>query len=139
MIVFHLDMGANVAPYVQLVQQVKHALRLGALRDGDQLPTVREVAAQLAINPNTVLRAYRELERDGILASRQGLGTFVRHSLPDASMASYVALRKSLARWLRAARADGLDDDSIAALFATTLTETAHETESAELDEGHSA
>jgi GntR family transcriptional regulator len=132
MLVFHLDTRANVAPYVQLVQQVKHALRLGTLRTGDQLPTVREVAAHLAINPNTVLRAYRELEHDGIIASRPGLGTFVQQAPPDASMAAYVALRQSLARWLRQARANELDDDSILALFATTLAESARLSEESE-------
>lgn len=139
MIIFHLDPGANVAPYVQLVQQVKHALRLGTLRDGDQLPTVREVASWLAINPNTVLRAYRELEREGIAASRPGLGTFVRRAPTDASLANYIALRQSLARWLREARAGGLDDDSIVALFATTLAETARQGEDAESHEGNLA
>jgi GntR family transcriptional regulator len=148
MLVFHLDTRANVAPYVQLVQQVKHALRLGTLRIDDQLPTVRDVAAHLAINPNTVLRAYRELEHDGIIASRPGLGTFVQLAPPDASMAGYVALRQSLAHWMRQARANGLDDDSILALFATTLTESVRLSEKSaqgvdnvdtELHEGHLA
>lgn len=139
MITFHLDAGANVAPYVQLMQQVKHALRLGALREGDQLPTIREVAGQLAINPNTVLRAYRELEREGIIASHPGLGTFVRRVPPDASMASYVSLRQSLTRWLREARASSLDDESIVALFSTTLAETARQSAEAEAHEEHLA
>ena len=62
MIEFHLDRRSGVAPYQQVVQQVRHALRLGFLEVGDQLPTLREMVASLAINPNTVLKAYKELE-----------------------------------------------------------------------------
>jgi GntR family transcriptional regulator len=138
-IVFHMDTKANVAPYIQLVQQAKHALRLGTLREGDQLPTVREVATQLAINPNTVLRAYRELEHDGVVATRQGVGTFVWHAPVDGSMASYASLRQSLTAWLRAARAGDLDDDSIVALFSTTLAETAQQNAGGETHEEHLA
>ena len=77
MIEFHLDPRSGVAPYLQIVQQVKEALRLGLLDVGDQLPTVREVVAELAINPNTVARAYEALERDGVIVRRQGSGCFV--------------------------------------------------------------
>ena len=77
MILFHLDAHSGVAPYLQLVQQVKQVLRLGQLQVGDQLPTVREVVEKLAINCNTALKAYRELEHDGLIASRPGQGTFV--------------------------------------------------------------
>ena len=69
---FHLDARSGVAPYLQLIHQVRHALRLDVLREGEQLPTVKEVAAGLAINPNTVLKAYRELEHRGIAAGRPG-------------------------------------------------------------------
>ncbi|MFD0854965.1 GntR family transcriptional regulator, partial [Actinomadura adrarensis] len=75
MIEFHLDGRSGVSPYLQIVRQVRQALRLGLLREGDQLPTVKEVVARLAINPNTVLKAYRELERDGLVAARPGVGT----------------------------------------------------------------
>ncbi|MFC7592111.1 GntR family transcriptional regulator [Nonomuraea antimicrobica] len=74
MIEFHLDGRSGVSPYLQLVQQVRHALRLGLLREGDQLPTVKEVVARLAINANTVLKAYRELEHEGLVAPGQGWG-----------------------------------------------------------------
>ncbi len=77
MIEFHLDARSGVSPYLQIVHQVRQALRLGLLREGDQLPTVKEVVARLAINPNTVLKAYRELEHDGLVAARPGIGTFV--------------------------------------------------------------
>ena len=73
MIDFHLDSRSGVSPYMQIVQQVRHALRLGLLEEGDQLPTVKEVVASLAINPNTVLKAYRELEHSG--SSRRGRGS----------------------------------------------------------------
>jgi GntR family transcriptional regulator len=124
MIEFHLDTHSGVAPYLQLVQQVKQALRLGLLDVGDQLPTVREVVAQLAINPNTVLKAYRELEHEGLVASRPGQGTFVQRTLAGTGLSSHAALRRSLVRWLQSARAAGLDEESILALFLSTFQDT---------------
>ena len=121
MIEFHLDAGSGMSPYLQLVRQVRHALRLGLLREGDQLPTVKDVVARLAINPNTVLKAYRELERDGLVAARPGIGTFVTRSLTDSSFAAHEPLRRELSRWLAKARLAGLDDESIEALFMTTF------------------
>src|SRR5258708_9291242 len=85
---FHLDARAGVAPYLQLIHQVRHALRLGLLREGDQLPTVKEVVARLAINPNTVLKAYRQLEYEGLAAARPGIGTFVTATLNGGSLAA---------------------------------------------------
>jgi GntR family transcriptional regulator len=121
MIAFRLDTASGLAPYLQLVQQVKHALRLGLLEVGDQLPTVKEVVAQLAINPNTVLKSYRELEFEGLIESRPGVGTFVLRTLAGPSLASHAALRRDLLRWLRAAQAAGLDPESIEALFTSTF------------------
>ncbi len=118
---FYLDATSGVPPYQQLVQQVRRALRLGMLDVGDQLPTVKEVVGQLAINPNTVLKAYRELERDGIVTARPGLGTFITRSLADDTIAAHAALRRELHRWMVRARQAGLDDESIEALFATTF------------------
>jgi GntR family transcriptional regulator len=118
---FRLDARSGVAPYQQLVQQVRQALRLGLLQEGDQLPTVKDVVARLAINPNTVLKAYRELEREGLAAGRPGLGTFVTRTLADASLTAHGPLRKDLTRWLAKARRAGLDDDSIEALFQDTF------------------
>jgi len=83
MIEFSLDSHSGVSPYLQVVHQVRRALRLGLLEEGDQLPTVKDVVATLAINPNTVLKAYRELERDGLVSARPGVGTFVTRSLAD--------------------------------------------------------
>ena len=121
MIQFSLDARSGVSPYLQVVQQVRQAMRLGLLHEGDQLPTVKDVVASLAINPNTVLKAYRELERDGLVVARQGVGTFVTRTLTDASVASHGALREELLRWLATARSAGLDDESIEALFTTTF------------------
>ncbi|MBO0846232.1 MAG: GntR family transcriptional regulator [Nocardioides sp.] len=127
MIEFHLDERSGLAPYQQLVRQVRQALRLGMLRQGDQLPTVKEVVGSLAINPNTVLKAYRELERDGVVKPRPGVGTFVTATLPDTSFAAHGPLRTDLRRWLAKARRSGLDDESIEALFATTFRESSEE------------
>ena len=124
---FSLDSRSGVAPYLQVVQQVRHAIRLGLLRRGDQLPTVKDVVARLAINPNTVLKAYRELERDGLVAARQGVGTFVIGTLDGASPSAFLPLSRDLHRWLAKARAAGLDDESIEALFASTLRAAAQE------------
>ncbi|MGW0801579.1 GntR family transcriptional regulator [Nonomuraea sp. NPDC002799] len=124
---FHLDGRSGVSPYLQLVQQVRHALRLGVLREGDQLPTVKEVVAQLAINANTVLKAYRELEHLGLAAARPGVGTFVTATLTDTSLAAHGPLRLELQRWLAKARRAGLDEESIEALFMTTFRTTSQE------------
>jgi GntR family transcriptional regulator len=129
MIEFHLDTHSGVAPYLQIVQQVKQALRLGLLEVGDQLPTVREVVVQIAINPNTVLKAYRELEHDGLVASRPGQGTFILRTLAGTSLANQAALRRSLDRWLRSAQEAGLDNESILALFLSTFQDIQKETE----------
>ena len=127
MIEFHLSSRSGVSPYMQIVQQVRQALRLGLLRDGEQLPTVKEVVARLAINPNTVLKAYRELEHAGLVAARPGVGTFVTATLSDESLASHAPLRRELQRWLIKARAAGLDEESIEALFRDTFRAVAFE------------
>jgi GntR family transcriptional regulator len=117
MIEFHLDRRSGVAPYQQVVQQVRQALRLGLLEVDEQLPTVKEVVASLAINPNTVLKAYKELEHLGLVVARPGVGTFVTKTLQDESLAAHGPLRQSLQRWLAQARRAGLDEESIQALF----------------------
>jgi len=120
---FHLDPRSGVATYLQIVQQVKEALRLGVLDVGDQLPTVREVVADLAINPNTVAKAYRDLEREGLVVARQGRGTFIANTLARPSLRHHEMLRAELERWLAAADAAGLDEESVRALVSTTLRE----------------
>ncbi|WP_112675197.1 GntR family transcriptional regulator [Micromonospora saelicesensis] len=121
MIEFHLDARSGVAPYMQLIRQVRHALRLGVLNEGDKLPTVKEVVARVAINPNTVSKAYRELEYEGLVTARPGLGTFVTRTLAGDSLSKHEPLRQGLARWLTEAREAGLDDESIEALFTSSF------------------
>jgi GntR family transcriptional regulator len=118
---FRLDAASGVPTYLQLVHQVEHALRLGYLKPGDQLPKVRDVVASLAINPNTVLKAYKELETKGLAAGRPGQGTFVQATLSQVALPELTALRRSLLGWLTTADAAGLDEDGIAALFTNTL------------------
>jgi GntR family transcriptional regulator len=118
---FRLDPASGVPTYLQLVQQVEHALRLGYLKPGDQLPKVRDVVASLAINPNTVLKAYRELETKGLTAGRPGQGTFIKAALGQVALPELAGLRKALLGWLDAADAAGLDEDGVVALFASAL------------------
>ena len=120
-IVFRLDPTSGVPTYLQIVQQVEQALRVGYLGMGDQLPKVREVVASLAINPNTVLKAYRELEHKGLAAGRPGQGTFIEGTLGVVPAAGQQALRRRLTRWLTEATAAGLDEAGITALFASAL------------------
>jgi GntR family transcriptional regulator len=122
---FRLDARSGVPTYLQLVQQVKQAVRLGILHPGDQLPTVKEVVSQLAINPNTVLKAYRELDQEGFAEGRRGQGTFISAAQPQIEPPiepdRVDALRASLREWVRGARAAGLDEDTMAALFHDTV------------------
>jgi GntR family transcriptional regulator len=118
---FVLDSRSRVSTYMQLVLQVKQALRVGLLVPGDQLPRVREVAGSLAINPNTVLKAYRELEIAGLAEGRPGVGTFITRTLAGPSLASQVDLREDLVTWLRKAEAAGLAREDITALIDTTM------------------
>ncbi len=131
MVAYRIDRRTGVATYVQIVQQTKQALRLGLLEPGDKLPTAREVVEATAINPNTVLKAYRELEREGLVEARRGLGTFVRRSLGAARANS--PLTAELSDWAARARAEGLDRDDVAALFTAVLDEQF----AAELNEDH--
>ena len=118
MIEFRLDARSGVPTYLQLVQQVRQAVRLGILHPGDQLPTVKEVVASLAINPNTVLKAYRELDLDGIVEGRRGQGTFVSSQPPPLQPDRVDALRATLRNWVDSAQAAGFDEDAMAELFA---------------------
>jgi GntR family transcriptional regulator len=126
---FHLRSDSGVPAYLQLAQQVRQAVRMGVLEVGDKLPTVKEVVAQVAINPNTVMKAYWELEREGLVEGRQGVGTFVsrRPSGPPSGVAQ--RLTRSLGRWVESARAEGLDDEAIESMLrATLLASSAEET-----------
>ncbi|MGP4046299.1 GntR family transcriptional regulator [Streptomyces sp. 2A115] len=119
MVEYRIDRRSGVATYVQIVQQTKQALRLGLLEPGDKLPTAREVVEATAINPNTVLKAYRELEREGLVEARRGLGTFVQRSLSTTPADS--PLRAELAEWASRAHAAGLGREDVAALFTSVL------------------
>ena len=120
---FHPDRRSAVPAYRQLVDQVREAIALGTLRPGDQLPTVHEAVSQLLISPNTVLKAYRDLERAGLTIGRPGAGTFVRDTLARTDVAAHAGLRLRLREWLHAAAAAGLDDDAIDAIIAVTRRE----------------
>jgi GntR family transcriptional regulator len=119
-----LSPRSGVAPYAQLAAQVRQAIRMGILRPGDQLPTVKQAVASLAINPNTVLKAYRELEHEGLIAGRPGQGTFVLRFIGGPPSDELMSLRRSLERWLETALAAGLDADSVAALLEEALRTT---------------
>ncbi|MER5600939.1 GntR family transcriptional regulator [Streptomyces sp. NPDC002265] len=109
--------------YQQIVQQTKQALRLGILMPGDRLPTAKEVAETCAVNPNTTLKAYRELEREGLAEPRPGLGTFVRRSLARPQAGADSPLRGELEAWMTRAREAGLEPEDVAALVASVLEE----------------
>ena len=121
MIDFRLDARSGVPTYLQLVQQVRHAIRLGLLRPGDQLPTVKEVVGGLAINPNTVLKAYRALDQEGLVEGRRGQGTFVSWTLDAAEPPEHAALQHALQGWIKRAQAAGFDEEGVVALIAATL------------------
>jgi GntR family transcriptional regulator len=115
---FRLDGSSGVPPYLQIVHQVRQSLLLGYLREGDRLPTVKDVAADLAINPNTVVKAYRQLEHEGLAGGRPGQGTFITASGSPALPEAQQVLRASLERWLRAAEEAGLSEEAVTALIA---------------------
>jgi len=118
---FRLDPASGVPTHLQLVHQVEHAMRLGYLKPGDQLPKVRDAVASLAINPNTVLKAYRELEIKGLATGRPGQGTFIKATLSQATLPELTRLRRSLLAWLNTADTAGLDEDGMVALFTSEL------------------
>ena len=118
---FRIDRRSGVAAYQQIVLQTKQALRLGVLVPGDRLPTAKAVAASCAVNPNTTLKAYRELEREGLVEPRPGLGTFVRRSLARPQAGADSPLRGALETWMDRAREAGLEREDVAALFASVL------------------
>ena len=120
---FQLSTSSGVPAYLQVVQQVERALRMGVLRPGDRLPTVKEVVADVAINPNTVLKAYRELESRGLVEGRQGVGTFVLRRPAGPAPEVQARLARTLERWVKSAREQGLDEASIQALLRSAAQE----------------
>lgn len=122
MIYFHLDPRSGIPTYLQLVNQVRHAVRSGTLRPGAQLPAAREVVAALAINPNTVFKAYRQLEHERLVISRPGQGTFIAATAPDPiDQQVQRKLRRSIDSWLSTAQDAGVDRDAAVALFSVAL------------------
>ena len=124
---FHLSSDSGVPAYLQLVQQIKQALRMGLIDVGDKLPTVKEVVAEVAVNPNTVMKAYWELEHEGLVEGRQGVGTFVSKRPDGPPPGTHVRLARSLSRWIGSARAEGMDDESIEAMLRATLVSASSE------------
>ena len=118
---FQLSQDSGVPAYLQLAQQVKQAIRMGVLDVGDKLPTVKEVVAEVAVNPNTVMKAYWQLEHEGLVEGRQGVGTFVARRPAGPPPATQHRLARTLERWVQAARDAGLDDDGIESMVRATL------------------
>jgi GntR family transcriptional regulator len=127
LITFHLAARSSLPPYVQLVEQVRQALLNGVLRPGDRLPTVKEVVGSLAINPNTVLKAYRDLEREGLVEGRQGVGTFVLRRPDGPPPNEQASLTRSLTAWVAKAQRAGLADADIESLVRSVLRAAADE------------
>ena len=124
MIALRLDSNSGVSTYLQLVHQVRQAVQLGVLREGDQLPTVKEVVAELAINPNTVLKAYRELEHEGLAVGRPGVGTFITRTSTAPSPEVQARLRSDLTRWAGRANDAGLDVETMVGMLRSVVNET---------------
>lgn len=120
---FRINAGSGVPIYRQLVEQVRREVMLGRLAAGDQLPTLRDVVDALAINPNTVVKAYAELEHEGLVVRRQGMGTFVTAAPPAGALVAPPAVRESLFRWVRRAREAGLSGEQIRLLVSVALDE----------------
>uniref|UniRef100_A0AAU2UWB1 GntR family transcriptional regulator n=1 Tax=Streptomyces sp. NBC_00003 TaxID=2903608 RepID=A0AAU2UWB1_9ACTN len=124
MVVFRIERRSGVPAYLQIVHQVEQALRMGALGEGDRLPTAAQVAADTKVNPNTTLKAYRELERSGLVEVRQGAGTFITRSLAPPQSDPESPLRAQLADWMREAVALGLSEQEVGALFDAVREQT---------------
>jgi GntR family transcriptional regulator len=122
---FRVDAGSDVPIYRQLVQQVRRDVMLGRLRPGEQLPSVKEVVDSLSVNPNTVMKAFSELEHQGVVVRRQGVGTFVATAPSLGSLAEAPRLLGPLARWVDRARREGLSAEQIRMLLEVALDEAA--------------
>ena len=122
MIHLRLEPHSAMPAYAQLVRQVRSAVLRGVLVPGDRLPSAREVVSLLAINPNTVLKAYTQLEHEGVAFSRAGQGTFIADTAPRSILASTLRrLEPGLLRWIAKARAAGLSEEAVYALFESAV------------------
>lgn len=127
---FLIEPSSGVPTYLQIVQQVENALRVGLLKVGDRLPRVKDVVEASAINPNTVLKAYKDLEQKGLAEGKQGIGTFIVASPHAADLKDFIQLKKSFSQgWLKQARNQGLDNDSILAIIQLALTENSEQSD----------
>jgi GntR family transcriptional regulator len=118
---FRSNPASGVPVYLQLIEQVKHAIDIGALRPGDQLPAIRRVAEDLVINPNTVAKAYRELEHEGVIELRQGSGAFVSENGRASRVARVKTAQPVLQAALERLTAAGLTSEEIRRLFEAEL------------------
>jgi len=121
MILLRINNRSGVPPYLQIVQQIKHDIRMGLLKEGDKLPTVKEAVTMTTVNPNTVFKAYRELENQGFVKGQPGIGIFVLKQSDAPSPDAQAKLTANLSRWMLEARRLGLDDEEVEALFHITL------------------
>ncbi|HEY8296873.1 MAG TPA: GntR family transcriptional regulator [Candidatus Baltobacteraceae bacterium] len=122
--IFTVDPRSGVPIYLQLIEQVKRSVALGVLQSGEQLPTVKQLALDLTINPNTVARAYRDLERDSVIETAPGRGSFVRDNgsaeAPSRAAADAVA-KDALVLAVREAKSVGLSREQTRGLFSSAL------------------
>ena len=123
---FHLNQKSGVPAYQQIIQQVKHGLRLNFLDIGDQLPTVREVTSSIVINPNTVLKAYRQLENEGLVETRQGQGTFIVATLGNTDL-DFTFFQSQLKEWICHVLQNGYTREDVEAVFYYSLQEALSE------------
>jgi len=122
--VFTVDPRSGVPIYLQIIEQIKRSVALGLLAPGEQLPTVKQLALDLTVNPNTVARAYRELERDEVIETAVGRGSFVRSNgaAESARGAASDITAEALTQAVREAKSIGLSSSQVRVLFQTALT-----------------
>lgn len=124
--IFRLNQSSGVPLYLQLMEQVKHAVETGALQEGDQLPTIRSLAEELVMNPNTVVRAYRELEHEGVLELKHGSGAFIKDS--GASRARLIRRAQAVVHTaVERLTVLGLTEDELRRVFESELAQNSSE------------
>ena len=121
--IFRINPQSGVPMYLQLIEQVRHAIESGALRPGDQLPGIRKVAEDMVMNPNTVAKAYREMEHAGLIVLRHGAGAFVAEHHPAVQARAVQRARNVVQRAVTALRDMGLDEGAIRRLVESELSE----------------
>jgi GntR family transcriptional regulator len=119
----HLNFASGVPIYMQLMEQIRHAVDTGAIRGGEQLPTIRKVAEELAMNPNTVARAYRELEREGVIEVRHGSGAYVVEPAASSKAAALELAGKAVRGAIEKSTALGLSEAELRRVFENELSQ----------------